>query len=422
VGRRQRNEARTIEVWADWQGLDGPTRAGELLAQVVRGSEVLCFEYDAAWLSTVRVPIDPNLPLFEGQHHVPAHLPQFGMVADASPDRWGRTLLKRRERLRARQEGRRPRTLMASDYLLGVHDGHRMGALRFCLPGGPFLDDDHETAAPPWTSLAELAFASRQLERKGVEDEPEYGRWLAMLLAPGRSLGGARPKASVRDEDGHLWIAKVPSADDDHDVGAWEAVAHRLAKKAGLRVPEARAQRFANDHHTFLSRRFDRRGSERLAFSSAMTQLGQSDGNVDPSVGYLEMASFLAREGAAPEVDLPAIWRRVVFNVCISNTDDHLRNHGFLWAPDGWRLCPAYDLNPSVDRTALAIPYDGVSVELDLDLVREAAPVYRLTPSEADRVLDEVVAAVRTWREVAGHLGLSRGACERMAGAFAAVE
>lgn len=422
MGRTRRDQARTIEVWADWQGLGGPTLSGRLMAQVVRGSEVLAFEYEHAWLSDVRVQIDPHLPLFEGLHYPAAPLSQFGMLADASPDRWGKTLLKRREKHRAREESRPSRTLLDSDYLLGVHDGHRMGALRFCQPGGPFLDDDHATAAPPWTSLAMLEFASQQLERKGVEEDPEYGRWLAMLLAPGRSLGGARPKASVVDKQRGLWIAKFPSTEDDHDVGAWEAVAHELAQMAGIRVPEATVRQFASKHHTYLSRRFDRVGAERLHFSSAMTQLGQADGKVDPGVGYLDMAGFLAREGAAPNEDLPELWRRVVFNVCISNTDDHLRNHGFLWTSEGWRLCPAYDLNPSTSRTELAIPYDGVSVDLDLDLVREAASVYRLKPTEADRVIDEVLSAVRQWRSVAARFGIPRAECEGVARAFRAAE
>lgn len=422
MGRRRREEARTIEVWADWQGLEGATLAGRLTAQVVRGSEVLAFEYHQRWLTDVRVQLDPYLPLFEGLHYPSAGLTRFGMLADASPDRWGKTLLGRRERQRAREESRQPRTLMESDSLLGVHDGHRMGGLRFCLPGGPFLDDDDATAAPPWTSLGELEFASRQLERRGVEEDPEYGRWLAMLLAPGRSLGGARPKASARDDEGRLWIAKFPSADDDHDVGAWEAVAHTLARMADIRVPEAHARRFANPHHTYLSRRFDRVGTERLHFSSAMTQLGQADGKVDPGIGYLDIASFLAREGAVPNQDLPELWRRVVFNVCISNTDDHLRNHGFLWTSQGWRLCPAYDLNPNTTRTELAIPYDGVSADLDLDRVREVAGVYRLGPAEAERAMGGVLTAVRQWREVATRMGIARPEREKMAWAFRAAE
>jgi serine/threonine-protein kinase HipA len=297
-----------------------------------------------------------------------------------------------------------------------------MGSLRYCLPGGPFLDDDDATAAPPWTSLAKLEFASQQLERRGVEEDPQYGRWLAMLLAPGRSLGGARPKASVRDKRDGLWVAKFPSTEDDHDVGAWEAVAHELARTAGIRVPEAQARKFASKHHTYLSRRFDRIGAERLHFSSAMTQLGQTDGKVDPGMGYLDIAGFLAREGAAPDEDLPELWRRVVFNVCVSNTDDHLRNHGFLWTSEGWRLCPAYDLNPSTGRTELAIPYDGDSVALALELVREAASVYRLNTTGADRVIDEVLTAVRQWRNVATGFGIPRAECEGMPRAFRAAE
>jgi serine/threonine-protein kinase HipA len=420
--KANRAEPRTLEVWGDGYDLGATTLVGEVTASAIRGSEVTSFEYSDRWLTGPRVKIDPHLPLFEGRQYPKPPLTQFGAFADASPDRWGRTLLDRREALRAREEGRPRRTLMPHDYLLGVHDGHRMGALRFKHKGGPFLDDDDEKASPPWTSLGELAFASQQLERIGVEDEPRYGRWLAMLLAPGRSLGGARPKASVRDRDDVLWIAKFPSASDDRDVGAWEMVAHELANMAGITVPEAALHQFASHHHTFLSRRFDRNGTHRLHFSSAMTQLGQTDSHVDPGVGYLDIAAFLAREGAAPESDLPELWRRVVFGVCICNTDDHLRNHGFLWTRDGWRLAPAFDLNPNPSGTALAIPYDGVNVDLDLEPVREAASVFRLADARADQILATVVAATKQWREVAARLGVRREEREGMARAFQAAD
>lgn len=411
-----------MEVWADWVGLGAPTRVGTLTAQVTRGREIASFEYDRAWLTGPRVQIDPHLPLFEGRHHPKPPLSQFGVFADASPDRWGRTLLVRREARLARMEDRARRTLMPLDFLLGVHDGHRLGGLRFRLGVGPFLDDDDRMAAPPWTSLGELEHASRQLEREGVEDDPSYGHWLAMLIAPGASLGGARPKASVVDHAGQLWMAKFPSANDEDDVGAWEAVAQELGARAGVIVAEARAQRFGGTHHTYLSRRFDRVGTRRLHFSSAMTQLGQADGRVEPDIGYLDIAEFLAREGAEPGADMAQLWRRVVFSVCVSNTDDHLRNHGFLWTPSGWRLSPAYDVNPSLGRTELSLPYDGASAELDLDLVRDAAEVYRVSEAEADTIVDEVRDAVGQWRAVAGELGISRAEQERMESAFRAAD
>ena len=251
----------TIEVWADWVGLtESPQRVGTLQALPGRGKEIFAFEYAAAWLPQPDArTLDPALSLFSGPQYPAQVRASFGMFLDSSPDRWGRVLLKRREAQAAREEGRPPRELRESDYLLGVYDGYRMGGLRFkTTPGGPFLEDNATFAAPPWTSLRELEHACLQIERPGAEEKAGYARWLRMLLAPGGSLGGARPKAAVSDRDGNLWIAKFPSRRDDQDIGAWEMVAHTLAVRADLRVAEARCQRFASEHHTFLTRRFDR--------------------------------------------------------------------------------------------------------------------------------------------------------------------
>lgn len=232
-------DRRSVDVWADWRELGGATRMGVLHATPARGKEVFAFEYDRGWLDArpARI-VDPALRLHRGPQYVSAERDNFGVFLDSSPDRWGRVLLQRREAQLAREDGRAERRLTELDYLLGVYDGHRMGGLRFRVDGGPFLDDNAELASPPWTSLRELEHASLALERDGAEADPAYGRWLRMLIAPGRSLGGARPKASVLDQRGRLWIAKFPSERDDHDVGAWERVVHVLARRAGIEAAE----------------------------------------------------------------------------------------------------------------------------------------------------------------------------------------
>lgn len=411
---------RQVEVCADWDDLPAPTAMGVLSVTSTRGHDVLSFTYDDAWLASDQARIlDPALRLHAGPQYPGQAQPSFGMFLDSSPDRWGRTLLDRREALRARVEGRPPKPLRELDYLLGVHDGHRLGALRFRRDGGPFLDDDTALASP-WTTLRELAAASLALEEAGAEDDPAYGQWLALLIAPGRSLGGARPKASVVDTDGQLWIAKFPSAADTHDAGAWEGVVHTLASRAGITVPAARCQRFGSRHHTYLSRRFDRTTAmRRLHFASAMTLLQHRDG--DPA-SYLELADVIVTQGASAAADLEQLWRRIVFNMCVSNVDDHLRNHGFLLAARGWSLAPAFDLNPVPGGSGLTLNVSETDNAQDLQLAHDVARYFRVTPKRARALEHEVVAAVRTWSDVASAASLSRTSQAAMAPAFRLVE
>lgn len=327
----------------------------------------------------------------------------------------------RREAQRARVTGRDEVRLLESDFLLGVHDGHRIGGLRFRTePAGPFLDNTDSLAAPPWTSIRELEHASLQLEGDNAEDEADYGRWLNMLVAPGGSLGGARPKASVVDERGGLWIAKFPSRSDDEDVGAWEAVVQVLASRAGLTTPVVRVRRFGSQHHTFLSRRFDRDEKGRpVHFASALTLLERTDGD-DASDGasYLELAEVLAQGGSRTPQDLEELWRRIVFNVCVSNTDDHLRNHGFILGSAGWSLAPAYDMNPDPYGDGLRLNISDSDNSQSLELVLDVAHYFRLRGKRAQTILEEVVAATKTWPVVADQHGLARSAQSRMKRAF----
>lgn len=414
---------RVIDVVADWVELGGPTLMGRLTVTESRGKEVFAFEYDERWLASgSRQELDPALRLHRGRQYPAKGRAAFGVFLDSAPDRWGRVLMKRREAQLARAEARAERALRESDYLLGVHDGHRIGALRFRV-GGRFLDDNDQLASPPWTSLRELEHASLQLEREGVEDDPEYGRWLQMLIAPGGSLGGARPKASVRDEHGRLWIAKFPSRNDEDDVGAWEGVVHDLAVRAGVVVPEARVRRFGrkNGHHTFLTRRFDRtsRGT-RVHFASALTLLDRADGaDAAEGASYVELADFLIQSGAETHADLEQLWRRIVFSICVSNRDDHLRNHGFMLRPNGWTLAPAYDLNPVPHGSGLVLDISESDNAQDLALALEVAPVFRVKTPRARGIIADVAGTVKNgWRETAAGHALSKSAQERMRPAF----
>jgi len=414
-------ERRAVEVWADWRGLPRATRIGVLHATPSRGKEIFSFEYDRGWLDAGHAQsLDPALHLVHGPQYVATDRENFGVFLDSSPDRWGRVLMQRREAQLARETKRPERKLFELDYLLGVYDGHRMGALRYCVGDGPFLDDNTELASPPWTSLRELEQASLALERPGAERDPAYGKWLRMLIAPGRSLGGARPKASVIDERGHLWIAKFPSGRDPDDIGGWECVLHALARRAGIITAESTSRRFGSQHHTFLARRFDRADEmSRIHFASAMTLLQRADGDV---ASYLDLVHLIAQQGAHPARDLEQLWRRIVFNMCVSNIDDHLRNHGFLLEPAGWSLAPAYDLNPVATAGGLTLNVSETDNAQDLALARDVAKLFRLTPKRANEIIAEVIAAARGWRASAKKRGLSRSAQDRMAAAFQVAE
>jgi serine/threonine-protein kinase HipA len=413
---------RTIEVWADWEVLGHPVLLGTLTVTPARSKEIFAFEYDPGWLkSDHALVLDPSLRLFAGPQYPPSDKVNFGMFLDSSPDRWGRLLMDRRQAQSAREEGRARQKLREADYLLGVYDEHRMGALRFRTdPNGPFLDDNREFASPPWTSLRELENASLEIERQGVEKDPNYRRWLRMLIAPGGSLGGARPKAGVLDPQGHLWIAKFPSRGDTLDCGAWELLLHRLAGQAGIMVAEAQARTFNTKRHTFLTKRFDRTATGgRLHFASAMTLLDRSDGD-DASTGasYLEMAEFLMKQGAYPDRDLEQLWRRIVFSICVSNADDHLRNHGFLLEAGGWALSPAFDMNPDPDADGLKLNISDVENAQDLDLALEVAEYFRVNAKRARDIVEEAVAVVKGWRSLAVSFRIATDEIERMEPAF----
>ncbi len=415
-----------IAVYADWTGLEHPIRLGYLHARCGAGREAFEFEYDVGALADPvlgTTQLDPRIALYTGRQHPAQGSETFGMFADASPDRWGRMLMQRRLE-RDKRAGAAPRTARfhESDYLLGVHDAYRVGGLRFRLDdSGDFLDNRHDAAAPPFVQLRELEAASLALERDEKNTAKKGDEWLRLLIAPGGSLGGARPKASVVDPDGRLWIAKFPSVRDEHDVGAWEQLLHALAHACGLNVPESTARRFAHGHHTFLVQRFDRTpDGRRVHFASAMTLTGRKDGD-DAAAGasYLELARVLIDHGASPAEDLRELWSRIVFFMLVSNTDDHLRNHGFMLHPGrGWKLAPAFDLNPVPVSEGLQLNVSEADNGLDLDLAREVAPYFRVAAKAAREIIERFRGGVSQWRTIARKLRIPAREQERMAESF----
>lgn len=417
----KRNEQK-IWVYADWQFLGGARLMGILTTQHIRGKEIFSFEYNDNWIASSgqALFLDPNLSMYKGKQYLPEEHHNFGLFLDSSPDRWGRLLMRRREAWLAKKEEREEITLFESDYLLGVFDGTRMGGLRFKLEeGGDFLNNQKKMAAPPWTSIRELEFASLQLERDDVFNDPEYAKWLNLLIDPGSSLGGARPKASITDEKGNLWIAKFPSAKDEKDAGAWEMVVHQLAANCGIEVPKAKIQQFSSKHYTFLTKRFDRIQQQRIHFASAMTLLGLQDGvDYKDNISYLNLVEFIIKQSASAKEDLEQLWRRILFNVLVSNTDDHLRNHGFLLTNHGWRLSPAYDMNPNELGNGLTLNISENSNELDISVVMHTAIYYQLKVDTANKILQEMLKEIANWRAIAKKFGISNSEIEQTKRAF----
>lgn len=412
------NTKKEILVYAHWQQTDEPLLMGVLTAVQTKGKETFSFEYEASWIkSGFQQMIDPDLQLFSGAYYPRNEKPNFGVFMDSCPDRWGRVLMQRKEVAMARQEKRTIRKLQESDFLLGVYDDHRMGALRFKLTeDGPFLNDDRDMAVPPWTSLRELEQASLKFEEDNVND-PLYLKWINLLIAPGSSLGGARPKAGVVDTKGHLWIAKFPGKNDDKDIGAWEMVANDLANSAGLNIAEGRFMKLSSNYHTFLTKRFDRTNDgKRIHFASAMTMLGYQDG--EDAASYLELVEFISRNGATVEHDLEELWRRIVFSICIKNTDDHLRNHGFLLTTEGWQLSPAFDINPNEYGRELSLNISDSDNSLSLDLALSVAGYFRITETKAIQIVKKVSAAVSNWKKTASKYKIPKAEQERMSVAF----
>ena len=408
---------REIYIYFDDASAAEPLMVGLLTAQQVRGHEVFSFEFTEDWLKNSRCRLlDPDLQLFKGRQYLPETKDNFGLFLDSSPDRWGRVLLDRRESYRAKSEQRPRKSLQESDYLLGVFDESRMGALRLkTSPDGDFLDNDPTYSTPPFTSLRDLENAAWQLEQ---DNDQDVSRWLQIILAPGSSLGGARPKANVKDVDGHLWIAKFPSRHDQKNVGAWEAITMFLAKQCNIEVAPFETRTLFHTNATFLTRRFDRDDQgRRIHFTSAMTMLGYTDGD-HAGCSYLELFEWISRNCCRVEENLVQMWRRIVFNIAVSNCDDHLRNHGFLLTPNGWTLSPAYDLNPQEYGEGLSLNINEYDNALDFNLAMEIAPYAGVSKTQAEQIVQHTKEVVSQWRSLATANHLAREEQEMMRGAF----
>ena len=401
-----------IEVYIDFSA--GLRRVGTLRRQPRRGGEAVVFEYHPTWLAdAARFSLEPALTLGQGAFAPAAGLSMFGSIGDSAPDTWGRRLMQRAERRQAEREGRPVRGLSDADYLLGVADISRLGALRFREPGEADFRAPTQTGVPGLVELGRLMGVTERILRDEETDED-----LAMIFAPGSSLGGARPKASVIDQHGSLSIAKFPKETDDYSIELWEEVALRLAEHAGIRTPRHDLVKVA-DKSILLSRRFDRNGETRIPFLSALSMLGLRDGERG---SYPELVDVLTQHGALAKQDAAQLYRRMVFNVLISNVDDHLRNHGFLWAgKSGWTLSPAYDLNPTpidVRPRILTTNIDLDEGTCDLGLVESVAELFGLSPKPAREIIAQVGQATRAWRDVASEVGARPAEVRRMQSAF----
>ncbi len=405
-------------VYAHWVGMPDPVMIGILSVHQGKGRKSFSFEYDEHWLEGKNLYLlDPDIGFYSGPQF-PVKKVNFGVFLDSMPDTWGRTLMKRKAALQAMDDGAKAPVLHDIDFLIGVADICRMGALRYKLdPEGPFVNDDRNSPVPPWTSATELQYIAGLVESDKATRN--LNQWLAVLMAPGSSLGGARPKANILDKYGHPWIAKFPSKNDVIDKAKWEYLAWQLALSAGINMAGSKIEKVSGIYHTFFTKRFDRLHGERIHFASAMTLTGNNEDTIrENPAGYLDIALFIQNHSGNPKDDLLELWKRIVFNISISNTDDHLRNHGFIINQGSWRLSPAFDLNPSIDKEELALTIDETSGVLDFDIALNVAPYFRLNKNEAEVILSAIKKTVSNWEKVARKTGIIRNEIELMRSAF----
>ena len=408
-----------LYVFADFDWLKEPRLIGELSYESLRGSDSYGFCYNDEWLKDYGgLFLSDDLNNYPGQQYTAPGKDIFGCFSDALPDRWGRTLINRREQILAKEEKRPVRRLSSFDYLIGIEDFSRMGAFRFKESiDGDYINASEILRIPPLTDIRELIAASSEIEKSEDENKLPEMRWITQLVQPGSSLGGTRPKASVIDENKILYIAKFPSRKDDYDVGLWEHFSHLLAKKAGIHAAETRVI-FTNDkYHTILSRRFDRKEDDkRIHFASAMTLLGLNDGdNANTGHGYLDIVDFILQNCTNVEDNLQELYRRVAFNICIGNTDDHFRNHGFLLTAKGWTLSPAYDMNPTLNEYQ-SLLVSSTSNKAELSILLDTCEDYMLNRKIAEKIISEVIEVVKRWREIATRLSISKREMELFVG------
>ena len=412
---------RKIYVYADFDWLKTAVLVGELGYESLRGTDSYSFCYDHNWLRQYSdLYLSADINNYTGQQFTQPDRDIFGCFGDALPDRWGRLLLNRREQIRAQEEKRPVRKLSSYDYLLGIDDYSRMGGFRFKeSPDGEFINCDVTLRIPPLTDIQVLVAASMEVEKSEERNLLPDKKWLLQLVHPGTSLGGARPKAGVLNEEGELCVAKFPSRNDEYDIGLWEHLSHLLAKEAGVEAAETRAITAGEKYHTLLSKRFDRTtDGHRRHFASAMTLLGLTDGcNAQTGNGYLDIVDFILQHCCNVEANLRQLYRRVAFSIAIGNSDDHFRNHGFLLTPKGWTLSPAYDLNPTFnDHQSLLI--NATTNRSDLQLLLASSEEYMIGKEEATHIIEEVKDGVSQWRSMATRIGIAKREMDLFAQVF----
>ena len=410
-----------LYVYADFDWFKEVEFVGELGYESLRGSDSYSFKFADSWIKKYNaITLSEDLNNYPGIQYTQLNKDIFGCFADALPDRWGRTLLLRREQILAQEESRPVRRLSSFDFLTGIDDFSRMGGFRFKETlDGEFINADSSLRIPPLTDLRELIVASKEIEKSEETNALPEKRWIAQLVQPGSSLGGARPKANVVDVDCSIYVAKFPSLKDDYDAGLWEHFCHLLAKEAGVSAAETRVLAINDKHHTLLSRRFDRTNEgKRIHFASAMTLLGLNDGdNATTGHGYIDIVDFIISGCTDVDANLRELFRRVAFNICVGNSDDHFRNHGFLLTAKGWTLSPAYDMNPTLnDHQSLLI--NSKTNESDMSILLNSCEEYMLTPEVAKGIINEVVTAVKGWRVLANKLGIFKREMDLFEGVF----
>lgn len=403
----------SLEVWIDTV----PTGLQQI-GQMHHEHGHIRFQYNDLWLDNKhRFNIDPHLSLDKGNFHPRPEIGNFGMLLDSSPDRWGQTLMKRREAQEAEAESRHARTLYAWDFLIGVQDQTRQGALRYKQPGSSIFLGSHQLPAPPVTYLEELQEIATSLSSKRIDDLEALKKWLSVLVAPGASLGGARPKANFTQKDGSLWIAKFPAKDDDLDIASWEMLTHSLASQSGIDVPEAKLYQFGQYYHTFSVKRFDRENNSRVFYASAMTLLEATESE-DHS--YIDLAQIIQDKGDPKFIkkDLQQLFRRIVFNIMVGNKDDHLRNHGFVLNDNGWRLSKAFDVNPNIDKHEHVLNIDESDNRPNIENAVKSAAYYNLSNADANAIVDEIRSTVSLWEKEALKMNIARAEIELMRQAY----
>lgn len=391
-------------VFADFDWLDKPELVGELCYEKLRGSESYAFRFDDNWLKFhAGIKLSEDINNYPGLQYTQPGNDIFGCFSDALPDRWGRTLLKRREQIQASEEKRAVRNLSSFDYLMGIDDFSRMGGFRLKRElDGDFINVSPSLKIPPLTELRQLVLASQEVEKSEENDVLPEKKWIAQLIQPGTSLGGARPKAGVLDDSGNLCIAKFPSRKDDYDTGLWEHFSHLLARKAGIYAAQTKVLGGLGKYHTLLSKRFDRTDEgKRIHFASSMSLIGLRDGdNAQGGYGYLNIVDFILQSCCDVEKNLQELYRRVAFNICIGNSDDHFRNHGFLLTPRGWTLSPAYDMNPTLNEYQSLLINES-SNKADIRTLQESCESYMIKKEVAENIIRQVQAAVAGWENLA---------------------